>query len=265
VGTRDNIDLMDAIFRVDGSRVATHPDAAGPWDIRMQHGSAPALAVWAAEAIPTPEPMCIARVTIDLMRPVPVAPLTLQTEILRQGSKIQLCAIRLLAENAVVVNATILKVRTRALTLPPEIAELPVGLPGPDQARAETGDFSSSPFVRGISMRAARGRFGVPGPGAIWYRIDRPLVEGAGVSQAMRAVVAADFCNGTSAALDFRQWTFINADLTVSFARAPVGDWILLDAETWIGPAGAGIAAARLADERGYFGRAAQSLVIEKR
>ena len=80
-------------------------------------------------------------------------------------------------------------------------------------------------------MRAARGGFGVPGPGAIWYRADRPLVEGSPLSQAMRAVVAADFCNGTSAALDFRDWTFINADLTVSFARQPVGEWILLDAE----------------------------------
>jgi hypothetical protein len=75
---------MDAIYRVDGNRVVTSPNAAGPWDIRMQHGSAPAaLAVWAAEAIPTPQPMQIARVTIDLMRPVPVAPLTLATEILQ--------------------------------------------------------------------------------------------------------------------------------------------------------------------------------------
>ena len=66
---------MDAIFRVDGASVVTSPDAAGPWDPRMQHGLAPAsLVVWAAEAIPTPLPMHIARVTIDLMRPVPVAP-----------------------------------------------------------------------------------------------------------------------------------------------------------------------------------------------
>jgi acyl-CoA thioesterase len=81
----------------------------------------------------------------------------------------------------------------------------------------------------------------------------------------MRAVVAADFCNGTSAALDFREWTFINADLTVNFARQPAGAWILLDAESWVGPDGAGIASARLADQSGYFGRAIQSLVIEKR
>jgi hypothetical protein len=257
---------MNAIYRVDGDRVVTSPDAAGPWDGSMQHGSAPAaLVVWAAEAIPTPQPMRIARVTIDLMRPVPIAPLTLETEILRKGRKIQLCAVKLRAENVIVVAATVLKIKTQALALPPEAINPAVELPGPDQARAEQPSFSTSPFVAGISMRAARGRFGVPGPGAIWYRVDRPLIEGSSVSQAMRAVVAADFCNGTSAMLDFRQWTFINADLTVSFARQPVGNWILLDAESWIGPDGAGLAAARLADEQGYFGRAVQSLVIEKR
>jgi hypothetical protein len=257
---------MDAIFRVDGNRVVTSPDAAGPWDARMQHGSAPAaLVVWAAEAIPTPVPMHIARVTIDLMRPVPVAPLTLESEVLREGRKIQLCAVRLLADGVVVVGATVLKIKTQALKLPSDVADLPVELPGPDQAPEEKPSFSSSPFVTGISMRAARGRFGVPGPGAIWYRADRPLVEGAPVSQAMRAVVAADFSNGTSAVLDFREWTFINADLTVNLARQPVGEWILLDAESWIGPDGAGIASARLADISGYFGRAIQSLVIEKR
>ena len=81
----------------------------------------------------------------------------------------------------------------------------------------------------------------------------------------MRAVVVADFCNATTATLDFRQWTFINAGLSVHFARQPAGAWILLDGESWIGPDGAGLAMARLADARGYFGRAVRSLVVEKR
>src|ERR1700740_90356 len=103
---------MGAIYRVDGKHVVTSPDAAGPWDPRMQHGSAPAAFVgWAAEATPTREPMQIARVTIDLMRPVPVAPLTLETEVLREGRKIQLCAVRLLADGVLTVGATVLKIR----------------------------------------------------------------------------------------------------------------------------------------------------------
>jgi len=233
----------------------------------MQHGSAPAaLVTWAAESMPTPEPMQIARLTVDLMRPVPLAPLAIETGVLRQGRKIQLCEVRLKADDVLVVRATVLKIRRDpALPLPPDVRDLPVELPGPEQSAVEPANFSNSPFVNGMSLRAARGSFGVPGPGAIWYRVDRPLVEGAPVSQVMRAVVAADFCNGTSAVLDFKRWTFLNADLTVSLARQPVGEWILLDGESWIGPEGTGLAMARLGDQRGYFGRAVQSLVVEPR
>ena len=257
---------MEAIFRVDGNKVEVSPNAAGPWDPRMQHGSAPAaLVVWAAEAIPTPVEMRIARVTIDLMRPVPLAPLVLHTEVLRAGRKIQLCSVRLLAEGVVVVAASVLKIKRQAQPLPSDVAAPALALPPPEQSREDPAQFSNSPFVTGMQLRAARGTFGVPGPGAIWYRLDRPLVEGSDVSQAMRAVVAADFCNGTSPSLDFRDWTFLNADLTVSMTREPLGEWVLLDAESWIGPEGAGLAMARLADRHGYFGRAVQSLVIEKR
>ncbi|MBH5387610.1 thioesterase family protein [Bradyrhizobium diversitatis] len=257
---------MTAIYRVDGNDVVTSPDAAGPWDRRMQHGSAPAsLVTWAAERIPTAAPMDVARVTIDLMRPVPVAPLTIATEVLREGRKIQLCGVKLLADGVQVVGATVLKVRRQALTLPEDVEELPVTLPSPEDSLVEDGHAATSPFVRSVSMRAARGRFGQAGAGAIWFRVDHPLIEGEAVSQAMRAVVAADFSNGTASTLDFRAWTYINADLTVSFSRQPIGEWILLDGESWIGPEGAGLAMSRLADKQGYFGRAVQSLVIEKR
>ena len=257
---------MEAIFRVEENRVLVRPNAARPWDPRMQHGAAPAtLVVWAAERIATRAEMRIARVTIDLMRPVPLAPLTFESEVLREGQKIQLCAVRLKADGVLVVAATVLKVRRLSLPLPADLPEEMVTLPGPDEVPVDPAQFSNSAFVTGMSLRSARGKFGVPGPGAIWYRVDRPLVEGSSVSQAMRAVAAADFANGTSAALDFRHWTFLNADLTVNMAREPVGEWILPDGESWIGPDGAGLAMMRLADERGYFGRAVQSLVIEKR
>ena len=253
---------MEAIFRVDGAHVVTSPDAAGPWDPNMQHGGAQAsLVVWAAERIPAAVPMQVARVTIDLMRPVPVAPLTLETEVLREGRKIQLCAVRLFANGTLTVGATVLKIKKQAQPLPGDVIEPPLDVPAPEQSRVEP---QNSPFGLGMTIRAARGRFGGLGPGAIWYRADRPLVEGSPISQAMRAVAASDFCNASSA-LDYRKWTFLNADLTVSMAREPVGEWILLDAVSWIGPDGAGLAMARLADMRGYFGRCAQSLVIEQR
>lgn len=255
---------MEAVFRIEGNRVFTSEHAAGPWDPGMQHGGAPSsLIVWAAERIPSPQPMHVARLTVDLMRPVPVAPLTIETEVVREGRKIQLCAIRLLAEGVEVVRATVLKVRTQAVVFPDTVTEMPIDVPGPEAGRAEPQNSSS--FLGGVSLRAVKGGFLLPGPAAIWFRPERPIVEGAVISQAMRTALAADCSNGVSSVLDFTKWSFINADLTVTLARQPVGDWILLNSEMTLGPDGAGLAVSRLGDAQGYFGRAIQCLVVEPR
>jgi hypothetical protein len=255
---------MEAVFRVEGNRVFTSGHAAGPWDSGMQHGGAPSsLIIWAAERIPSPQPMHVARLTVDLMRPVPVAPLTIETEVVREGRKIQLCAIRLFAEGIEVVRATVLKVRTQPVAFPGIVTEMPVDVPGPEAGRAEPQNSSS--FLGGVSLRAVKGGFLLPGPAAIWFRADRPIVEGAPTSQAMRTALAADCSNGVSSVLDFTKWSFINADLTVTLARQPVGDWILLNSEMTLGADGAGLAVSRLGDAQGYFGRAVQCLVVEPR
>jgi hypothetical protein len=257
---------MEAVFRIEGNRVFTSAHAAGPWDPSMQHGGAPSsLIVWVAERIPTPQPMHVARLTVDLMRPVPVAPLTIETEVVREGRKIQLCAVRLLAEGVEVVRATVLKIRTQPAVFPDGTATgMPLDVPGPEAGRTDEAG-NSSKFIQGLTLRAVRGGFLQLGPGAIWFRADRPIVEGAATSTAMRAALAADCSNGVSAVLDFAKWSFINADLTVTFARQPVGDWILLNSEMTLGPDGAGLAISRLGDVQGYFGRAIQCLVVEPR
>ena len=210
--------------------------------------------------------MRVARLTVDLMRPVPVAPLTIETEVLREGRKIQLVAVRLLASGAEVVRGTALRVRRLEQVLPAEASWPPLDIKGPEQSHDPTENgLSHTPFLSGLSMKVAKGSFRTPGPAAVWYRASRPIVDGTPISPLMRAAIAADFCNGTSAVLDFTHWTFINGDLTLSLAREPVGEWILLDAETWAGPDSIGIAAARLADRDGYFGRAVQSVLFDKR
>lgn len=257
---------MDTVYRLEGSRVVTGPLAGGPWDPAMQHGSAPsALIVALAEAVPSAAPMRIARLTVDLMRPIPVAPLDIRTEVLREGRKIQLCNVDLIADGKLTVRGTVLKIRRERHKLPDTVQGEPVTLPPPGEGRVAKGKITENPFMACLGMRVVKGGFNEPGPGAIWFRIERPIIEGQANSAAMRAVVAADFCNGTSSVLDFRAWTFINGDLSVNLARDPVGDWVLLDAETWLGPDGSGIACARLGDAQGYFGRAAQSILVEPR
>jgi hypothetical protein len=255
----------EAVYRLVGDHAEPTSAAAGPWDADHQHGAAPAaLVAWAAERLETDRPMRVARLTLDLVRPVPVAPLEIRTEIVRQGRKIQTAAIRLLSDGVEVVRATVLKVRVgapapRGADLAPELELTP-----PERATALRGP-SRTPraFLDGISIRIASGDPASSGPAAIWFRADRPLIEGEQTTPLMRAALTADFSNGASAPVDPREWTFINADLTLSVTRAPVGDWILLDAETWLGRDGVALASVRLADTTGYFGRAAQSLLIE--
>lgn len=256
---------MEAVFRIDGNRIVTREHAAGPWDPGMQHGGAPsALVTWIAEQMPTPQPMRIARLTVDLLRPVPVAPLTFESEVLRDGRKIQLCGIRLHANGVEVVRATVLKIRAQSVTFPDVVTEEKIDVPF-QQDGIEHPPHGPNNFLGGVTLRAVHGSFLDPGPAAIWFRANRPMVEGAVTSQVMRAALASDFSNGVSSVLDFRKWLFINADLTVTLAREPVGEWILLNSEMTLGPDGAGIAVSRLGDAQGYFGRAIQCLVVEPR
>lgn len=258
---------MNAVFRLEGDTAITSPHAAGPWDPTMQHGAPPAaLIASAAERLPTAQPMQVARLTVDLLRPVPIAPLEIKSSIVREGRKIQLCQVQLFANGTEVVRGSVLKIRAAEMTLPDTVREEPVTLPGPDEGQLPRVKLSPNPgFTDSISVRVVKGDFHIPGPAAMWYRLDLPIIDGEPLTPLMRAVTAADFCNGTSSVLDFRQWTFINGDLTLSLSRLPVGEWILLDAETWLGPEGAGIASARLGDTRGYFGRAVQSVLVEPR
>ncbi len=256
----------NAIFRLDGDRVWTSPLAGGPWDPRAQHGSPPAaLVAWIAASLPTPVPMRLARLTIDLMRPVPLAPLTFASEIIKEGGKIQLCAVRLFADGIEVVRASVLKIRIAENDIPAEAMTPPLDVPGPEACAEDVMDSARNVFLGTMSMRPAFGRFIEQGRAAIWFRANVPLIEGEPLSPLLRAVIASDFCNGTSPSLDFSKWTFINADLTINLARYPAGDWILVNAESYSGRDGAGLSIARLADAQGYFGRVIQSLVVGPR
>ena len=256
---------MTSVYRLDGATAIASELSSGPWG-RMQHGSAPAsLIAYIAENVPSEQPMRAARLTIDLMRPVPIAPLTIKTEIVRDGRKIRLLRIDLIAESMLVVSGSVLQIRRAPTELPEGITDEPVTLPGPESGRRAKVKKDENPFLSLIDISIVKGGFNKPGPCAAWFRADRPIIEGTPLSKLMAAAIAADFCNGASALLDFRQWTFINGDLTISLARDPVDDWILLDAETWLGPDGAGLAFGRLADKQGYFGRAVQSILIERR
>jgi hypothetical protein len=258
---------MEAIYQVSGHRVETSGSAAGPWHDEMQHGAAPAaLVAWAAEQLPADTPMRLARLSLDLCRPVPVGPLSIRTTIVRAGKKIQLATIDLLSNDGEVVRASVLRVRQSEVQSSEDVGRLPLDWPPPEASCDIPPEHRvRCRFLEGISAKLASGPERIRGPTAMWFRANQPIIDGTPISAAMRAAIAADFCNGVSSPLDMQQWSFVNGDTTLHLARLPVGEWILVNAATILGGGGGGIASATPADRGGYFGRASQSLIIERR
>jgi hypothetical protein len=103
------------------------------------------------------------------------------------------------------------------------------------------------------------------GPATVWFRLRCPVVLGEEATPWQRGAAAADFGNGVSSELDFTAATFINADLTLSMHRPPVGEWVCLEARTRYGSPGLASAESAVWDEQGRIGRAVQHLVVQPR
>jgi hypothetical protein len=253
-----------SIFRREGEQLMPSSHAIGPWDPGALHGGAPAaLAARAVEAL-APD-MRLARLTLEFLGTVPLAPLDVRAAIVRPGRRFQVAEVELAAEGrAACRGRAVLLRRGDVHGLPaPEVARLDV--PGPEGLERFTFGDGESFAGTGMDVRFARGHLMTPGPAVAWLRMDRPLVDDEPPSPAARAVAAADFGNGASRLLDWDEWLFINTDLTVHLHREPVGEWVALDARTVLEPNGSGLAWSALHDAEGQIGVALQSLFVDHR
>lgn len=243
----------------------------GPWDARAQHGGAPsALFAHLAEAA-LPEPgWQISRLSIELIKPVPVAPLTARRDT-HPGRSATRMTLELYADEVLVARAHALLLRGQNLALP---AQTPGWSPaGLAPLAADCGEpllipgmpNDTSFYRTAIESRAAQGDPTQPGAAAAWFRLTVPLVEGQPTSPAMRAAAAADFGNGVSWVLPPERYLFANADLSLHLHRPAQGEWIGLQSETQTHEGGVGTVLSRLYDEIGPIGVAVQTLVLRER
>jgi hypothetical protein len=249
------------------------PLANAGWYEEGQHGGAlAALVVGHIERhVPTLSEMQVNRATIEIFRVIPLVELRLETQIIREGKRIQNVDAQVYDEHGTLLSvATVQRLRVDDLPLPEDAAPPPTDLPGPDDVGDEMGDAWGIGSVgkvmfhrHAMEIREIFGGFGVKGPGAVWMRLRKPIVAGEEPTPLQRAVATADFCNGISRGLDAREWVFMNPDLTVHTSRYPTGEWIALSAESAYDRLGRGIATGTLWDTEGLLGRSTQSLYID--
>ncbi len=247
-----------------GSFLATVA-TAGPWSPDAQHGGPPsALAARELELHEPDDNMRLARVGIDILRPVPLGPLTATTRTLRPGKRVALLQTFLESAGQQVLVARGWRIArdpsapviTRDVSVPP--------IPAAQKEPRFPGG-NADGYLREIEWRFEAGNFDEPGPCKAWARPRIPLLPGEELSPMSRALLLADSGNGVSMALDPRAYIFINVDLTVILQRDPVGEWLLLDAVTTMGGTGTGLAETKLADTIGEVGIGVQSLLVSPR
>jgi hypothetical protein len=262
--------VLDAFYEPDGDVFRATELTRGPWDPGAQHAGPPAaLLGYAVERLPEADEFQVGRVTFEILRSVPIAPVRVEAEVARPGKRVQMFEAALSdAEGEVLMRARGWRLRKARLDLPGEalLASQPPAPPEEGRAAEFFPTEQEHGYHSAMEVRFVAGGFLEPGPATAWLRMRQPLVAGEEPTPLQRLLVAADVGNGISAALDFRRFLFINVDLTVHLERMPKGEWIGVDAATLPRPNGIGTAESTLFDvDNGRVGRALQTLLISER
>lgn len=255
--------MTDSFFVVDGDGFAPQVHATGPWSPDFLHAGPPCALLTRALERKLPDDFQLTRLTFELLRPVGFAKLTVKADVDAEGANVRRGTAVLEADGKPLIRAQAMAFRKVPVAL--EFAAEPPP-PLPATLTPFTLPFFQTPvgYHTAMELKFARGALGTS-PVAAWLRMKIPLLAGEKPSPFVRTVCAADSGNGVSQVLNFKAFTFVNADLTLSFLRRPKGEWICLEAHTLATKDGVGLTDTRLWDEQGPVGRGTQSLVVRPR
>jgi hypothetical protein len=243
----------------------------GSWyDDSQSGGAVLALLGHVLEDVPTLVPMSLTRLTVDIVRPVPVGQrLQLESEIVREGKKIQLVDLIVRVGDTVTTRARALRVRDRDVrALPGMPVSTSAGnpatvLPPPEGLESVEHHPGVAEFLRcGAEMR--RTSEPIDGVHAVWCRLRVPVVAGESVRPTSLAVLPLDIVNLLGVILDPTRASSINPDVSGHLCRAPVGEWVALTGHTYYAHAIAhGVSMATMSDAEGVFGVTSTSQILD--
>ncbi|MFI7671342.1 thioesterase family protein [Nocardia sp. NPDC049526] len=229
------------------------PFAASSWSPNMVNG--PAICGLLARALEqqhcAPE-FTPARLTVDLFRPTLAKPVTVVTELVREGRRIRVADAALMQDGVDVARASVVFLK-RSQQPPGELwtrAESPQPPPVPIADGPTAPMWNSDGTADGWSTRI--GEHQNSGRKRMW-QAPLSVVEGEPPS-----AFAAAAMIGESTSLMTNWGTagigFINADLTLALARPVIGLEIGVEADSHISADGIAVGSATLFDRSGSFG-----------
>jgi len=234
--------MPEAFFTVDGDSYLPGGLTRGPWGATMGGQIVGGLLAWGIERSGIEPDLQPARITIDLLRPVLLEPVQLQTSVQREGRRVKLVDGTLVQNGQTVARAGVLFLRrgdhpngqvwsppVRMPPLPTNSAGFPADMPffiwGYGATREGTPGIATDEWEQSHSQKFA------------WARVFRPMVQGHPLTPFTRLAFAGDITSslthwGTSGL------RYINAEYSVTASRLPGGEFVGLAAQSHYGTAG---------------------------
>ncbi|WP_067651535.1 thioesterase family protein [Nocardia harenae] len=242
---------MVSFFTPDGDAMIPEPIARSSWG--GGHLGGPAVCGLMAREVERycPEGFVPARMTADLFRPVRDLPITVQSEVVRTGRRITVADARIVQDGAVRARSTVVFLSTgapppgqlwrpeRELPVPPVGIVPPEG--GPPLFRSGASEWSGEYADHQNAERKIS-----------WHAIPA-LVAGEKLTPFQHAAMVGDTANhichwGSADA------AYINADMTLTLSRLPIGFELGLRAEDSLASDGVSIGTATMYDRIGPLG-----------
>lgn len=260
---------MTAFLKLDDAHVYIGLDPTrGPWSVDHCHAGPPAGAIARSVEIVAGSNReggkLLTRLTLDLIRPIPMAGFRVDVEMRREGRKVATAA-AVLSD----LNGKPCVTGTALLVAP---AETP-GVPTAEVAPLKVADASPGPFPLQkpvhhlnafgsfVDVLYPAGETPDPGPTKMWMKV-KGLVEGEAPSSFQRLCPLADCGNATARNAEPQAVGFVNPDLTIVAHRQTSADWLLSDGVSHWHENGIGLAEARISDEDGPVATALQSVIL---
>ena len=260
----------EAAFIPDGDALVPTPLAASAWGPDVLHGGPVALLVARAAERALPDPALLpSRLTVDLFRAVPREPLRTEVELVREGRRVVVARVSVIAGDLEVTRGQVLFLRrtdgpdTKPIAPPPgpdgleTFRGLSRGAPLPDGLEGGFHDLVDSRWPR---------QDGVPPGAMVWARVPFPMVVGEEPTPFQRLASVSDF--GNALANHAAEWldpaqrleaSYINADISVHLLRPPEGEWLALVGDRSTHGAGVGLVEVTHFDHFGHYARSTQA------
>ena len=236
------------------------------WDQSIQHGSPPLALMTKLIEEQAPPGMRIGRLVLDILGPIPVAPVRVRAWVQRPGARISLLAAEMSATRPDGSERTVAGVSAWLLATGDTVDIATDRYPPIAEGEADPTRhaWQGAPGYLD-SIRWVRQRAGDAGAAVSWLSPLVSLVDGDDVTDMQRLAMVVDSANGAGAALDPDEFLFMNTDTAVHLHRVPRGNDFGLRARASIGPDGIGVCNAEIFDRQGFIGTSAQTLLVQRR